>query len=91
MHISTFFVFFIISVKSTACIIKKGLLFPPDTKERPMISAEESAMRKIRKFKPDRKSIRIRLVTAFIVTSVIPILLINIISYCTKSLARWPE
>lgn len=56
-----------------------------------MISAEESAMRKIRKFKPDRKSIRIRLVTAFIVTSVIPILLINIISYCTKSLARWPE
>ena len=51
-----------------------------------MISAEESAMRKIRKFKPDRKSIRIRLVTAFIVTSVIPILLINIISYCTKLL-----
>ena len=50
-----------------------------------MISAEESAMRKIRKFKPDRKSIRIRLVTAFIVTSVIPILLINIISYYNTS------
>lgn len=42
-------------------------------------------MRKISKFKPDRKSIRIRLVTAFIVTSVIPILLINIISYYNTS------
>ena len=36
-------------------------------------------------FKLDRRSIRIRLVTAFIVTSVIPILLINIISYYNTS------
>lgn len=42
-------------------------------------------MRTISKFKPDRKSIRIRLVTAFIVTSMIPILLINIISYYNTS------
>lgn len=35
--------------------------------------------------KLDRKSIRIRLVTAFIVTSVVPILLINILSYYNTS------
>ena len=39
----------------------------------------------MRAMKPDRKSIRIRLVTAFIVTSVIPILLVNILSYYNMS------
>ena len=31
--------------------------------------------------RPDRKSIKIKLVTAFILTSIIPILLVNIIYY----------
>lgn len=35
--------------------------------------------------KPDRKSIKIRLVTAFVVTSIIPILLINIVYYYNTS------
>ncbi|MCI9134540.1 MAG: sensor histidine kinase [Lachnospiraceae bacterium] len=39
----------------------------------------------MKKFKLDRKSIRIRLVTAFIVTSVIPILFVNVISYYNTS------
>ncbi len=39
----------------------------------------------MKSIKLDRKSIRIQLVTAFIITSVIPILLINIISYYNTS------
>ena len=35
--------------------------------------------------RPDRKSIKIKLVTAFILTSIIPILLVNIIYYYNTS------
>ena len=39
----------------------------------------------MRIMKPDRKSIKIRLVTAFVLTSIIPILLINIVYYYNTS------